>query len=63
MRSVLLCRLGLHDFRWPPHHLYPWELWEDIRVECALGCGARTVRRCRHDDHWKDRHPDDQVPQ
>jgi hypothetical protein len=57
----LRCRLGLHDFAWPPHHLYAWEMWSDLRIECARGCGARRVRRCRQDEHWTERHPDDRA--
>ena len=55
------CRLGMHDFAWPPHHITGWDMWRDIWIECARGCGARTVKRCRLDDHWVERHPTDQL--
>ncbi len=57
----LRCRIGLHDFTWPPHHLLAFEMWNDFGIDCARGCGARTVRRCRPDDHWTERHPDDRT--
>ena len=53
----LRCALGLHDFRWPPHHFWPGDLWVDVRVECPR-CGARRVAHCHPDQHWKERHPD-----
>jgi hypothetical protein len=54
----LLCAIGLHDFRWPPHTPTSWGLWDDYDVECARGCGARTVLTCHHRTHWAAKHPE-----
>lgn len=53
----LLCRLGFHDFPWPPHDR-PWSLWEDFNIECSRGCSARLTRSCFRDRHWQDKHPE-----
>lgn len=53
----ILCRIGFHDFSWPPHDS-PYSLWEEYWIECHRGCGARTVKKCFPDEHWVDRHPE-----
>lgn len=55
---MIRCRLGLHDFPWPPHTLFSWQVWIEVYIECARGCGARTVRHCHPDEHWSERHPE-----
>ena len=52
------CRLGFHDFRWPPHQGHGWDIWTDYFVECARGCGARKVMRCYASSHWSEKHPE-----
>ena len=59
-RKSWKCRLGFHAFPWPPHKPDGFSLWRDFRIECARGCGARTVRTCdlAFGGHWRDKHPE-----
>ena len=58
----LRCRLGLHDFRWPPH----WQVEPGatlyfrltLAAECQRGCGARRVMECDPRRHFEDHHPE-----